>query len=66
MKNFLGTSKTKGGIECVVSELNEVYNFYLGKVKDNWSSIPGRAWTTCAWRINGKCVNRNRPELDLI
>lgn len=65
MKDFIETTKTKTGIECIVSEFNDCVNLYLGKVKDNWSSIPGRDWTSCSWRKNGKCINRNRPDLDL-
>ena len=66
MENLEGTTKTKTGIECVVNAFNNCVNLYLGKVKDGWSSNPATPWTSCSWRKNGKCVNRTRPELDLI
>jgi hypothetical protein len=56
---------TKSGIECKDIAFNNAVNLYLGMVKDNWSSNPDTPWTTCSWHKSGKCINRNRPELDI-
>jgi len=66
MKDLSLTTVTKGGIECKVNKFNSAVNLYLGKVKDQWSSIPGHDWTTCSWKKNGECINRTRPDLDLV
>ena len=61
----INVTKTKGGIEYNHIQFNATVNLYLGIVKDRWSSDPNRPWTTCKWKRNGKCINRNRPELDI-
>jgi hypothetical protein len=65
MKNLNGTSKTITGIATKNVSYNIMANLYLGMVYDEKSCLANK-WTTASWRRNGKCVNRNRPELDLV
>jgi hypothetical protein len=66
MKDFNGTTKTKTGIAIQKIEWNSAANLYLGMVADPRWIRPDRPFITCSWTRNGKCVNRTRPELDLI
>ena len=65
MKDLTGTLKTKTGVDTKNIFYNSAMNFYLGMVWDEKSYLEDK-WTTCIWHKNGKCINRNRPELDLI
>lgn len=62
--DFTGKTETISGVQTKDIKYNSAVGFYLGKVWDEKSYLPDK-WTTCTWKVNGKCVNRHRPELDL-
>jgi hypothetical protein len=64
MKDLSGISETKTGVKVKDLFFNTLMNYYLGMVWDEKSYLENK-WTTCTWKKSGKCVNRNRPELDL-
>lgn len=65
MKDLTGTEKTKTGVECRNVVFNTCAKLYLGFVADPLWTKPDQPFVTCSWYKSGKCVNRNRPELDL-
>jgi hypothetical protein len=64
MKDLSGITETQTGVKVKDVRFNSVANKYLGMVWDEKSYLPNK-WTTCTWHKSGKCINRNRPELDL-
>ena len=67
MKNtnkFEGATKTVTNVPVKNVRFNTAVNLYLGMVYDE-QSYRSDKWTSASWKPNGKCVNRNRPELDL-
>jgi len=65
MKDLSGIIETKTGVSVKEVRFNTAVNKYLGMVWDEKSYLENK-WTTCIWTKNGKCINRNRPELDLV
>lgn len=61
---FDNASKTKTGIDVRNVKFNSMSNTYLGQVWDEKSYREDK-WTTSQWTKAGKCINKNRPELDL-
>ena len=57
--------QTVAGYEIKEIAFNTAINKYIGLVADPLWATPTRAYTTCTWMKNGKCINRNRPELDI-
>ena len=64
-KDFTNTKTTKDGTPVKGVRYNSVVKYWLGSVQDPKSYLPDK-WTTITWNTSGRCVNRNRPELDLI
>jgi hypothetical protein len=64
MKDLSGTIETKTNVKVKDVRFNSAVNLYLGFVWDEKSYREDK-WTTCSWYKSGKCINRNRPELDL-
>lgn len=61
MKDFASYTKTSTGVEVKNLRYNAMANIWLGVVYDRTSV----KWMSCAWKISGKCINRNRTDLDL-
>jgi hypothetical protein len=63
---FENATETKGGFKVKDIKFNTAANLYLGMVADPLWTRPDRPFITGSWNKLGKCINRNRPELDLI
>jgi hypothetical protein len=63
---FNDTKVTKTGIVIGSIRWNPAANLYLGIVADPQWTHTHRQFITCSWNKSGKCINRTRPELDLI
>lgn len=65
---YLPITETVTGIEVKQVRWNSAVNLHLGFTRDPLWGKPDLhgGWVTCSWRKNGKCVNRTRPELDII
>jgi len=66
MKNLADVQTTKSGYAVKNLKWNSAVNKILGLVADPLWTYPERPFVTATWHKNGKCVNRTRPELDLI
>lgn len=67
MKNktdFTGRLTTKTGIATRDIRFIHTMNVYIGMVYDE-KSYRADKWSTATWKPSGRCINRNRPELDL-
>jgi len=64
-RDFTGDTRTVTGIPLKNVKWNSVANLYLGMAQDPQWTGPSRSWVTASWTKNGKCVNRNRPDMDL-
>lgn len=63
-QDFSNRTETKTGVSIRDVKFNSTMNVWLGMVFDKTSFRPDK-WSTITWKPSGKCINRNRPELDL-
>jgi len=60
MKNFKNTIETKTGVKVHNLIFNATAKIWVGLI---WN---GKKWVSCAWFPSGKCINKLKPNLNLI
>lgn len=61
MENFKNTTQTKAGVKVSDISYNHLTEIWIGV----YFNEKNNKWLSCAWKQSGKCINSNRPDLDL-